>query len=71
MLARVERLLKDGVVETYGRHAAAGEAQSILLHGDTPGAVALGKSLRALVENAGVDGHAGFADCTNNAARRT
>ena len=35
--------------------------QSILLHGDTPGAVALGKRLRALVENAGLDGHAGFA----------
>ena len=30
-----------------------GLTERILLHGDTPGAVALGKSLRALVENAG------------------
>jgi UPF0271 protein len=53
VLARVARLLKDGVVETYDGAVLPIRPQSILLHGDTPGAVALGKSLRKLVEDAG------------------
>lgn len=53
VLGRVARLLKDGVVETYDGELLPMRPQSILLHGDTPGAVALGKALRALVEDAG------------------
>ena len=53
VLARVARLLEEGVVETYDGALLPVRPQSILLHGDTPGAVELGKSLRALVEDAG------------------
>jgi UPF0271 protein len=53
VLERVARLLKDGVVETYDGSLLPIRPHSILLHGDTPGAVALGRALRALVEDAG------------------
>jgi len=53
VLARVARLIKDGVVETYDGALLPVRPQSILVHGDTPGAVALGKAIRALVEDAG------------------
>ncbi len=53
VLARVGRLLKDGVVETWDGTLLPAKPESILLHGDTPGAVALGKALRRLVEDAG------------------
>jgi len=53
VLARVDRLLKEGVVETWDGVLLPAKPESILLHGDTPGAVALGKSLRRLVEDAG------------------
>ena len=53
VLSRVERLLQDGVVETWDGTLLPAQPQSILLHGDTPGSVALSKSLRALVEKAG------------------
>ena len=53
VLARVERLLKEGVVETSDGTLLPAKPESILLHGDTPGAVALGKALRDLVEGVG------------------
>jgi UPF0271 protein len=53
VLERVARLLKDGVVETYDGSLLPMRPHSILLHGDTPGAVALGKALRRLVKDAG------------------
>jgi UPF0271 protein len=53
VLERVARLLKDGVVETYDGSLLPMRPHSILLHGDTPGAVALGKALRTLVKDAG------------------
>ncbi|MBP7241830.1 5-oxoprolinase subunit PxpA [Amaricoccus sp.] len=53
VLARVARLLKEGVVETWEGTLLPARPESILLHGDTPGAVALAKSLRNLVEDAG------------------
>jgi 5-oxoprolinase (ATP-hydrolysing) subunit A len=53
VLERVARLLNDGVVETYDGSLLQMQSHSILLHGDTPGAVALGKALRALVNDAG------------------
>jgi UPF0271 protein len=54
VLARVARLLKEGVVETYDGALIPAKPESILLHGDTTGAVALAKALRRLVEEAGV-----------------
>jgi len=53
VLARVARLLKEGVVETYDGALIPAAPESILLHGDTPGAVALARSLRKLVEAEG------------------
>ena len=49
VLERVRRLLRDGVVETYDGSLLPMRPHSILLHGDTPGAVALGTALRTLV----------------------
>lgn len=53
VLDRVARLLADGVVETHDGTLLPMRPQSILLHGDTPGAVALARALRAQVEASG------------------
>ncbi|WP_460451197.1 LamB/YcsF family protein [Alsobacter sp. SYSU BS001988] len=53
VLARVRRLLRDGVVETYDGLVIPSPAQSILLHGDTAGAVALAREIRAEIEAGG------------------
>jgi UPF0271 protein len=53
VLDRVARLLADGVVEAHDGTLLPMRPQSILLHGDTPGAVALATALRARVEAAG------------------
>lgn len=53
VLARVDRLLREGVVETADDTLLPARPESILLHGDTPGAVALARSLRKMVESAG------------------
>jgi UPF0271 protein len=50
VLARVRRLLADGVVVTHSGRSIAMPVSSILLHGDTPGAVALARALRAEIE---------------------
>jgi UPF0271 protein len=53
VLARVRRLLLDGTVVTYSGKALAMKARSILLHGDTPGAVQLARTIRSEIEAAG------------------
>jgi UPF0271 protein len=53
VLARVRRLLLDGTVVTYSGKTLAMSARSILLHGDTPGAVGLARTIRAEIEVAG------------------
>jgi len=47
VLERVRRLLADGTVITYSGRTLAMSARSILLHGDTPGAVALARAIRS------------------------
>lgn len=53
VLARVRRLLGEGVVETYDGTTIPAPAQSILLHGDTAGAVALAREIRNEIEASG------------------
>ena len=50
MLERVQRMLRTGEVVTYNGRKLAMRPQSILLHGDTPGAVDLGKAIRDEIE---------------------
>lgn len=50
VLARVRQLLEDGTVTTYTGHRIPMRANSILLHGDTPGALELARSVRGLIE---------------------
>jgi UPF0271 protein len=53
VLARVRRLLADGSVVAHDGSVIAMPARSILVHGDTPGAVSLAHIIRAEVEAAG------------------
>ena len=53
VLARVRRLLHDGTVLTYSGKALAMPVRSILVHGDTPGAVALARTIRHEIEAGG------------------
>jgi len=53
VLARVRRLLQDGTVVTYSGKTLPMKARSILLHGDTPGAVQLARTIRSEIEAAG------------------
>ncbi|MDA9444490.1 hypothetical protein XH98_36525 [Bradyrhizobium sp. CCBAU 51745] len=50
---RVERLLRDGVVIAASGKELAMPVKSILLHGDTQGAVELARGIRASIEAAG------------------
>jgi UPF0271 protein len=50
VLARVRQLLEEGTVDTYDGQKIPMKAHSILLHGDTPGAVALAGDVRGVVE---------------------
>ncbi|GAA4668729.1 5-oxoprolinase subunit PxpA [Nocardioides nanhaiensis] len=52
--ARVLRLVTEGVVEAVDGTEVAVRADSVCLHGDTPGAVAMGRAVRARLEIAGV-----------------
>jgi len=54
VLARVSRLLAEGSVVTCTGRTLAMPSASILLHGDTPGAVALAQAIRAAVTASGV-----------------
>jgi len=53
VLARVTQLLEDGTVTTITGQRLKIAAQSILLHGDTPGAVELARTVRGAIESAG------------------
>ena len=53
VLARVQRLLTSGEVITASGKALAMRPRSILVHGDTPGAVALARLVRQTIEGAG------------------
>ena len=53
VLARVRQFLREGTVTTYGGGTLRMKARSILLHGDTPGAVELARTLRADIEASG------------------
>ena len=53
VLARVRQLLEDGTVTSYGGKRIPMQVRSILLHGDTPGAVELARAVRELVEAGG------------------
>jgi len=53
VLARVRRLLDDGTVVTYSGKTLAMPVRSILLHGDTPGALTLARTIRREIEAGG------------------
>jgi UPF0271 protein len=53
VLDRVRQLLQTGTVTTYTGGTLAVQARSILLHGDTPGALQLARTVRATIEAAG------------------
>jgi 5-oxoprolinase (ATP-hydrolysing) subunit A len=53
VLQRVRQLLDAGTVTTTSGATLPVQARSILLHGDTPGAVQLARSIRAEIEAAG------------------
>ena len=53
VLQRVRRLLAEGTVVTYGGAVLPMKARSILLHGDTPGAVELARTIRDEIVAAG------------------
>lgn len=53
VLARVEQLLESGTVTTYDGQTLRLQASSILVHGDTPGAVSLAAAVKERVEEIG------------------
>lgn len=53
VMARVTRLLTEGTVVTHSGRALEMPVASILLHGDTKGAVTLARAVRAAVERCG------------------
>jgi len=48
------RLVREGVVTAIDGSTVRIEAESICVHGDSPGAVAMARELRALLEREGV-----------------
>lgn len=50
---RVKRFLSDGAIASINGRLLSTPIHSILVHGDTPGAVALARSIRALIEGEG------------------
>ena len=50
VLARVRQLLAEGTVTTYAGNKIPMRVHSILVHGDTPGAVTLARGVREVVE---------------------
>jgi len=53
VLARVQQLLEEGTVTSSSGKKIPMRVHSILLHGDTPGAVDLARAVRGVVEQAG------------------
>ena len=52
--ARMLRLVTEGVVEAIDGSTVRIEAQSLCVHGDSPGAVAMAAEVRALLERSGL-----------------
>ena len=52
--ARMLRLATEGVVTAIDGSTVRIEAESVCVHGDSPGAVAMARAVRALLERAGV-----------------
>jgi UPF0271 protein len=52
--ARVVRLVTEGTLEAVDGSTVAVEADSVCVHGDSPGAVAMAQAVRASLEAAGV-----------------
>jgi len=50
---RMLRMVRDGVIEAIDGTMTQIDAQSICVHGDSPGAVAIAQRLRALLEKSG------------------
>lgn len=53
VMDRIAQLLEDGTVTTYDGKQVSVNARSILLHGDTPGAVELARNIRQYIEQRG------------------
>jgi UPF0271 protein len=53
--ARMVRLAQEGVVEAVDGSAIAVRADSICVHGDSPGAIAMAQATRAALEAAGIE----------------
>jgi UPF0271 protein len=53
VLARVKALLEEGTITTITGKKLKIAVQSILLHGDTPGAVELARTVRGVIESTG------------------
>lgn len=53
--ARVVRLARDGVVTAVDGSLVEIRADSVCIHGDTPGAVAMARAVRSALEAAGVE----------------
>jgi 5-oxoprolinase (ATP-hydrolysing) subunit A len=53
VLERVRQILRRGIVTTYEGEDLPMRAHSILLHGDTPGALSLARKIRMEIEEAG------------------
>jgi UPF0271 protein len=51
VLERVRQLLEEGTVTTYSGSTLPMRVHSILLHGDTPGALALARHVRHMIES--------------------
>jgi UPF0271 protein len=54
IVERTVRMVCEGVIETVAGTDLPIVADTVLLHGDTPGAVQLARQVRAELENAGV-----------------
>jgi len=52
--SRMLRLVRDGVVEAVDGSLARVQAQSICVHGDSPGAVEMARAVRMALESDGV-----------------
>ena len=53
--SRMVRLATTGELAAYGGNVVAVQADSICTHGDSPGAVAMARAVRAALEGAGVE----------------
>jgi UPF0271 protein len=53
VIERIRRMLDRGEVVTYSEKPLRMQPRSILLHGDTPGALDLAKAIRREIELAG------------------